>query len=115
MEEITHKTGTFKKFDELVQMLCSALAAESESVHLDVLTYSDLQALKSRRRKPEAEAPASASGATDKRYVILTYSDQRTRVHYPLPLRAEPRIGNNGAPPVAQGTAVPRIDATAIR
>ena len=49
VEEITRKTGSFKKFALFVQMLEAALGDESESVFVDVLTYADLQALKSRK------------------------------------------------------------------
>jgi hypothetical protein len=48
VEEITQKTGSFKKFGVFVGMLRSALAAPAgdETLKLDVLTYADLQVLK---------------------------------------------------------------------
>lgn len=42
VEEITHKTGNFKKFAVFVRMLLSALQQRSDSVFVDLLTYSDL-------------------------------------------------------------------------
>lgn len=42
MEEITRKTGSFKRFEVLVKMLLSALQTESSSVYVDLLTFSDL-------------------------------------------------------------------------
>ncbi|CAN0417713.1 unnamed protein product, partial [Phaeothamnion confervicola] len=42
VEDITHKTGSFKKFGVFVQMLCTALAGNSDSVFVDLLTYRDL-------------------------------------------------------------------------
>ena len=42
IESMTSKTGSFKKFDVFVQMLRSALWQQSETVFVDLLTYSDL-------------------------------------------------------------------------
>ena len=47
VEEITQRTGNTKKFDVFVKMLLSALAQESDSVYLDVLTARDLEMLRS--------------------------------------------------------------------
>jgi hypothetical protein len=49
VEDITQKTGNYKKFSVFVQMLTSALAQRSESVFVDLLTYTDLEMLKARR------------------------------------------------------------------
>ena len=83
VEEITHKTGSFKKFNVFVSMLRSALRHEGGGVHLDVLTYTDLQALKSRKAAtatgcpvPTATLPAMGN---EKRYLILTYASQYDR------------------------------------
>ena len=46
VEEITLKAGNFKKFEVFLQMLASAFDNDSESVYVDVLTYSDLEMLK---------------------------------------------------------------------
>lgn len=105
MEEITAKTGNFKKFGVFVRMLLSALRRESEAVATDLLTYADLELLRSQR----ASAVGSSSQAlqqpaqppsqqqqrqgqrptSNKRYLILTYAAEFDRVHYPLPLAPE--------------------------
>ena len=87
IEDITAKTGNFKKYAVFVKMLFSSLNEnQSSSVFLDLLTYEDLESLKSR-----AGAPSRASRAPtgNKRYVILTYAAEFDRVHYPLPLLYE--------------------------
>ena len=83
MEEITRKTGHFQPFDAFVRMLTGSVEEVSSDAFLDILTYSDLLALKNRRKAGATDAPA-ASG-NNKRYVILTHTAQE-RVHYPLPL-----------------------------
>lgn len=94
MEEITLKAGNFKKFDVFLQMLASAFDNDSESVYVDVLTYSDLEMLKARKSAPGGDAESTTSTSVQsrsqtKRYVILTYRGEFDRVHYPLPLSYE--------------------------
>jgi coiled-coil domain-containing protein 61 len=48
VEEITQKTGSFKRFPIFVRMLRSAVSQESESVFVDLLSYTDLEALKNK-------------------------------------------------------------------
>ena len=78
IEEITHKTGHFQKFATFVHMLRTALVSGegSSDCTLDILTYADLQALKSGRRPASNSTarPTAASGNNNKRYVILTRS-----------------------------------------
>ncbi|KAM6325748.1 LOW QUALITY PROTEIN: centrosomal protein CCDC61 [Alca torda] len=86
IEELTHKTGNFK-LGVFCSMLESALTQSSESVSLELLTYADLETLRSRKvgampRPP----PPTASPLNAKRYVILVYSVEFDRIHYPLPL-----------------------------
>ncbi|XP_062454234.1 centrosomal protein CCDC61 isoform X2 [Rhea pennata] len=89
IEDLTHKTGNFKQFGIFCSMLESALTQSSESVSLDLLTYTDLEALRSRkvgvgpRHLPSA---LKASPLSSKRYLILIYSVEFDRIHYPLPL-----------------------------
>jgi len=72
IEEITRKTGNFKKFSVFMKMLSSSLTQESDSVFVDLLTYNDLEMLKNRKsRKPSQAAPVKAN---NKRYLILTYA-----------------------------------------
>lgn len=111
MEEITAKTGSFKRFPVFVKMLLSAVRQESDSVFVDLLTYSDLELLRSKRAGGSSGAAAQAgiqqqtaalppptqqqlqqqpgSSAANKRYLILTYAAEFDRVHYPLPLQYE--------------------------
>ena len=82
---MTQKTGNFKKFSVFVKMLCTSLMRDqrSETVFADLLTYSDLEMLRSRQtRKPVN----TAARPNNKRYLILTYAVEFDRVHYPLPL-----------------------------
>ncbi|XP_048225216.1 centrosomal protein CCDC61 isoform X2 [Perognathus longimembris pacificus] len=87
IEDLTHKTGNFKQFSIFCNMLESALTQSSESVTLDLLTYTDLEALRSRKLggRPSTLAPRSAQ-LNSKRYLILIYSVEFDRIHYPLPL-----------------------------
>ena len=48
LENITNKTGSFKKFPVFAKMLLSSVK-ESDSVFLDLLTAQDLEKLKQKR------------------------------------------------------------------
>ncbi|XP_074786856.1 centrosomal protein CCDC61 [Athene noctua] len=87
IEDLTHKTGNFKQFGIFCSMLESALRQSSDSVSLDLLTYADLETLRSRKMGVSARPPVStASPLGAKRYLILIYSVEFDRIHYPLPL-----------------------------
>ncbi|KAH3854892.1 hypothetical protein DPMN_097451 [Dreissena polymorpha] len=70
-------------------MLESGIIQASESVSLDLLTYADLESLR-QRKSGSAAKPAAAQQRTvslnSKRYLILTYTVEFDRIHYPLPL-----------------------------
>lgn len=87
IEDLTHKTGNFKQFNIFCNMLESALTQSSESVTLDLLTYTDLESLRNRKlgARPGTLAPRSTQ-LNSKRYLILIYSVEFDRIHYPLPL-----------------------------
>ena len=88
VEDITTKTGSFKKYGVFLKMLLAAVVDDSDSVFVDLLTYADLEALKSKRAgAPPRAAPSSKTN--NKRYLILTYAAEFDRVHYPLPLLHE--------------------------
>lgn len=89
--EITSKTGNFKSYGVFVKMLMSALRRTSDSVCVDLLTYSDLEVLKAKRlRRSGHDVPMPATYTTNnKRYLILTYQGEFDKVHYPLPLQFE--------------------------
>jgi coiled-coil domain-containing protein 61 len=59
-------------------------------VLVDILTYEDLEILKSKKGRA-AMAASNASmaslAALDRRYLILTYEVEFDKVHYPLPLQ----------------------------
>ena len=101
IEEITHKAGNFKKFNVFVKMLCAAFTEEKDSVlFVDLLTYADLELLKARKSGSGSQGLGShnsnqAAILANKRYVILTYSGEFDRVHYPLPLMHEDPMAPN--------------------
>ncbi|XP_034842698.1 coiled-coil domain-containing protein 61 isoform X1 [Mirounga leonina] len=87
IEDLTHKTGNFKQFNIFCNMLESALTQSSESVTLDLLTYTDLESLRNRKMGGRPGPLASRSAQLNsKRYLILIYSVEFDRIHYPLPL-----------------------------
>jgi coiled-coil domain-containing protein 61 len=92
LEDLTQKTGNFKKFPVFVKMLLSSIQKNSESVYLDILTYQDLEMLKARKQKSNASSTAQSIDklkTNNKRYMILTYAVEFDKVHYPLPLNFE--------------------------
>eukprot|EP00775_Hariotina_reticulata_P002480 gene2480-2784_t len=90
VEDITSKTGNFKKFAVFVRMLQSAVLQQSDSVYIDLLTYQDLEILKAKKQSNASAAGAQQQlPASTKRYLILTYASEFDRVHYPLPLLQE--------------------------
>ncbi|XP_036975735.1 coiled-coil domain-containing protein 61 isoform X2 [Acanthopagrus latus] len=88
IEDLTRKTGNFKQFPIFCSMLESAVRKTSDSVTLDLLTYSDLELLRNRKAgvvsRPRGNQQSSA--LTAKRYLILIYTVEFDRIHYPLPL-----------------------------
>ncbi|CAM6045728.1 unnamed protein product [Sphagnum compactum] len=88
IEEITRKTGNFKTFTVFVKMLRSAILQESDSVFVDLLTYQDLEMLKNKKSRGIGVHPCQRA-PNNKRYLILTYTGEFDRVHYPLPLLYE--------------------------
>lgn len=103
LESLTEKACSARKYDAFIAMLLAALRRTSGSVSLDILSFSDLAAMKSgvgRTAGGVSTAPGAASAS--KRYLILTYVSEFERVHYPLPL--SPQNGGEGAsagPPAA--------------
>ncbi|ETO12501.1 protein required for templated centriole assembly [Reticulomyxa filosa] len=49
IEEITTKTGNYKTFETFSEMLYNALDETNKSVFIDLLTYQDLETLKTRK------------------------------------------------------------------
>lgn len=84
VEEITHKTGHYQNFNDFLRMLRMALSADGGGdATLDILTYADLQALKSRRKSQGRAGDAGEQAATssnNKRYIILTHTGRERSV-----------------------------------
>lgn len=59
LEDITSRTGSFKKYGVFVKMLTSALTEQSDAVFVDLLTYEDLEAL--RRRRVSSAGPVEGT------------------------------------------------------
>lgn len=90
IETLTQKSKSFKKFPIFLRMLISAVENTSESVVIDLLTYQELEMFRS-SRNPGASGPNQPLNPKllTKRYLILTFSGEFERVHYPLPLAFE--------------------------
>ncbi|KAJ8348541.1 hypothetical protein SKAU_G00271300 [Synaphobranchus kaupii] len=88
IEDLTRKTGNFKQFPIFCNMLESAVNKTSDAVALDLLTYADLELLRNRKAgvvgRPRLQQQSPALSA--KRYLILIYTVEFDRIHYPLPL-----------------------------
>lgn len=111
IEDLTHKTGNFKQFNIFVNMLESAISKTSDSVCLDLLTYNDLETLRQKKSGAtstvKANAPPRSSHITSKRYLILTYTVEFDRIHYPLPL---PYLGKSDPQALQNEVRVLRAD-----
>ncbi|KAJ8968132.1 hypothetical protein NQ317_007857 [Molorchus minor] len=81
VENLTQKTGNFKQFDVFVAMIKSGLLRTSESVTLDLLTFEDLELLRS-RKLTKTVGPSN----NNRRYLIVTYVVEFDKIRYPLPL-----------------------------
>lgn len=92
IEDLTHKTGNFKQFAVFVNMLENALSKSSNSVSVDLLTYGDLESLRKQQHHRTGFGTQHIPGAKtrsqlhSKRYLIMTYTVEFDRIHYPLPL-----------------------------
>lgn len=91
IEDLTHKTGNFKQFTVFISMLESALSKNSNSVSVDLLTYGDLESLRNQHHRPgfgtqHIPGAKTRSQLNSKRYLIMTYTVEFDRIHYPLPL-----------------------------
>lgn len=87
IEELTRKTGNYKKFPIFLNMLESAVTKSSEAVTLDLLSYMDLEAMWEKKLSFNKKQRFSCGTKPEsKRYLILTYSVEFDRIHYPLAL-----------------------------
>lgn len=98
IEGLTHKTGNFKQFSIFANMLKTAILQKSDSVTLDLLTYSDLELLRQRRSGTNGMTPTvmakpiCPSNLKSRRYLILIYTVEFDRIHYPLPLHFKEKL-----------------------
>ncbi|PSN55133.1 Coiled-coil domain-containing protein 61 [Blattella germanica] len=80
IENLTHKTGNFKQFDIFTTMLKSGLLKTSECITLDLLTYEDLEQLRSRQimgrtfTTPRSFQSNHINPNVNRRFLILTYT-----------------------------------------
>jgi coiled-coil domain-containing protein 61 len=93
VEELTQKAGNYKQFKVFIDMLTKALTSTTTSLELHWLTSSDLQQLYAQRQS--TFQLNSTPSNNDRRYLIVTYTAEFDRVHFPLPLTS------TGAPDVA--------------
>ncbi|KAI9348661.1 hypothetical protein BDR26DRAFT_931043 [Obelidium mucronatum] len=85
VEEVTKKTGNFKRFNVFVEMLLSCLEPEriNSPVSLDLISAADLS-----NNKSSNQLNSKADITSHERvYLVLTYATAFDRVHYPLPLQ----------------------------
>ncbi|CAK83919.1 unnamed protein product (macronuclear) [Paramecium tetraurelia] len=83
IEEITSKTGNYKKYPTFLKMLQSAIKNQTDTVYIDILTFQDLEQIKNKRPKQNQQQNLVPN---NKRYLILSYIVEFDKVHYPLPL-----------------------------
>ncbi|EAR95635.1 variable flagellar number 3, putative (macronuclear) [Tetrahymena thermophila SB210] len=88
VEDSTQKAGNFKKFNTFLKMLISAINKSSESVSLNILSYQDLEALKSRKNQNKQQSTSinASSVLAKKKFLILQYQVEYDKVQYPLSL-----------------------------
>lgn len=92
--------GNYKRFHIFLQMLISAIRQQSSSVVIDFLTFKDLQ--KYRNNSNNADSSHHPSVSKDqhqhlnstRRYLVLTYTVEFDRIHYPIGLTFVDRPSN---------------------
>jgi hypothetical protein len=87
IEALTAKACSLRRYEAFVAMLLAALQRTSSSVSLEILSSSDLAAMKlGAHHAAVKSSSARSSASSSKQYVILTYVSEFERIHYPLPL-----------------------------
>ena len=90
IETMTQKSKSYKKFPVFLRMLITSLEKSSESVVIDLLTYQELELFRVSRNPGSQPSNQSINPKLlSKRYLILTFSGEFERVHFPLPLSLE--------------------------
>ena len=88
IEQLTQRTGCFKSFAAFCQCLSSAIQSTSGETSLELLTPTDLDALRVNKGQ------TVRSQNPDRRYLLLVITDStfNTRIHYPLSLNEEVQV-----------------------
>jgi len=93
LEEITNKAGSPKSFEVFIKMLMSGLANESENVLVDLLSYKDLEMMRNKKTNNtggnnlnESSSMNQDLSIINKKYLIISYTNEFEKVHYPLPI-----------------------------
>eukprot|EP01032_Pedospumella_encystans_P026451 gene26451-29886_t len=89
IEDKTASTGSFIDFDTFVKTLCCSLSKDDESIVANIITSTELQAIKARRKAGPTTSPPLFEGSVEKRYVITTVVGSVKPVHYSLTLEPE--------------------------
>ncbi|CAH8467378.1 unnamed protein product [Schistosoma rodhaini] len=87
VEELTRKTGNFKRFNIFCSMMQSALSKRSSFLKLDLLNYEDLNEIRKMKILNDClspRCPVTVSG--NRRYLILSYTTEFDKIHYPIPM-----------------------------
>ena len=92
LEEITRKTGNYKKYQVFLKMLITAITKSSESVYVDVLTHHDIEMQNARR---STHKPTTDPAIAKRRYIILSYMVEFDKVHYPLALNFNEHVDSH--------------------
>lgn len=83
VEELTRRTGSAKRLDVFSKLLRAALKGDNASCSLDMLSTSDLAALKTRAPRSGVAQPARPKDE-GRRFLIVTHRTDFDRSHYPL-------------------------------
>ncbi|KAA0191437.1 hypothetical protein FBUS_06614 [Fasciolopsis buskii] len=88
VEELTRKTGNFKRFDTFCSMIQSALSQRTNTLSLDLVSYDDLEALRQTSLKSRILNSSSPTVPmrNNRYYFILSYVTEFDKIHYPIPL-----------------------------
>ncbi|KAG5448375.1 Coiled-coil domain-containing protein 61 [Clonorchis sinensis] len=84
IEELTRKTGSFRRFGTFCAMLQTCLREFVPGLQLDFLSFDELDSI--RKNQSNVASGRPLSNRQDKRYLILSYVTEFDKVRYPLPL-----------------------------
>lgn len=114
LESLTEKACSARRYGAFIAMLLAALRRTSSSVSLDILSFSDLAAMKAGSSQRASSLTGHRAAASSKRYLILTYMSEFERVHYPLPLGLQTGCSDTPEQPSAAAAAAAEAAAPAM-